>query len=432
MILIFHWKVREDFLHFIWERMAFNGHELHTTNGVRIRIFRQGVLNHDAGPDFFDARIEIGDQLWAGNIEIHDRSSDWLVHGHQHDSEYDNVILHVVWQHNREIYDSSGNMLPVLQLQDYVPEPLLKEYRELFERIPAFINCEKLLPDVPSGVKNGLLEQMSEKRLARKAGEVTKSFFSGDKDWEALLFKRLLYAFGLKVNAEAFASLGENLNFRTFRKVLPDRRDMEALLYGTAQMLPVNPKEDYTCELSERYAYLNRKFSLQRPVVIPVKYMRMRPESFPTIRISQFCAIYACSHSLFFRLIESRRLEDVTNTLQAAASGYWNDHYVFERKTEKSREKRLSPMMARVVVLNAVIPVMLAYGQYKGNGKERMIKHWLNQMSPESNSVIRRFASLKMPAGTAAESQALLELYNTGCRQQACLQCKIGTHLIGL
>lgn len=283
--------MQEDFLHYVWKHKAFSSILLKTASGESIVILKLGEHNHNSGPDFFNAQLNIDSQLWAGNVEIHIKSSDWYVHGHEKDKAYDNVILHVVWEHDTEVFRSDNSVIPTLELKQYVDVNLLTNYKALIQS-KSWINCETHYPEVDDFILNNWIERLYIERLERKSNDILKLLKESKNDWEAVLFKMLLKNFGLKVNGEAFFSLANSVDYTIIRKLQNNILDLEALLFGQASLLEDDVQELYFLDSKERYQYLVQKFQLNNQGVLPLQFFRLRPPNFPTIRLSQFANLF--------------------------------------------------------------------------------------------------------------------------------------------
>src|SRR5690606_38844315 len=243
-------------------------------------------------PDFFNAQLRIGNQLWAGNVEIHIKSSDWFVHHHEMDNAYDSVILHVVYEHDTEIFRQDNTVIPTLELKNYISPELLGHYQKLISNKSKWINCENDLASVSEFTIQNWLERLYIERLERKSEAVENLIKSSKNDWEAILYKMLAKNFGLKVNGEAFLSLANSIDFSIIRKSQSNQTSLEAVLFGQAKLLEQHVEESYYLELMKEYQFLKQKFSLTNENVETIQFFRLRPPNFPTIRLSQLAFLY--------------------------------------------------------------------------------------------------------------------------------------------
>ncbi|NNF84913.1 MAG: DUF2851 family protein [Winogradskyella sp.] len=420
--------MREDLLHYIWKHKKIDTTNLKSVNGEQIDVVQFGQLNTNSGPDFFNAQLKIDNQLWAGNVEIHLKSSDWYAHHHETDSAYDNVILHVVWEHDIDVYRKDNSKITTLQLKDYISSTLVGNYQELMHQKTTWINCENDINAIDSFIIKNWLERLYIERLERKATVIKKLLVASKNNWEAVLFKMMLINFGLKVNKESFQSIADALDFAILQKVRHNNTELEALLFGVSGLLDDVHEDAYCNQLKKQYEFLKSKFSLQQIVTTP-KFFRLRPNNFPTIRLSQLANLYATESSLFSKLMEINNLNDYYNLLEVSASDYWQTHYSFS-KTSKRTTKKLSKSFIDLLLINTIIPVKFAYQKERATYLEEEIIDPIQDIKIESNSIVDKFLSLRDFPKTALTSQALLELKQNYCDTNRCLQCAIGSRLV--
>jgi len=423
--------MREDFLHYVWNYKKFALTQIQTTSDEPIVIRAIGQHNHLAGPDFFNAQLEIGGQRWAGTIEMHLKSSDWYVHGHETDMAYDNVILHVVWEHDIDIYRKNGTAVATLQLKDYVNRDTLENYTKLFttER-RSWIPCEKELNQIPPLQYTAWLDRLYLERLEAKTQEIQHILDRVNNDWEATLFVMLSRNFGTKINAEAFQSLATKLTFPIVRKCTQEPFQLEALLFGLGGLLPENSTDSYVLQLEGAYEFLIHKFGLQSEGILPIQFYKLRPPNFPTIRLSQLARLYTTHPQLFRKSIAMTTIEDFYTLFRIQASQYWDTHYSFS-KSHKSQVKKLSKSFIDLLLINTIIPIKFAYGRFTGQEDQEALFALMRQLKPEKNTIISRFDTLGAQAEQALDTQALLQLKKSYCDQQQCLKCGIGNWLMG-
>lgn len=420
--------MQEDFLHYVWQHKAFSITSLKTTRGERVDIKKIGQHNQNSGPDFFNALISVGNQLWAGNVEIHIKSSDWYVHNHENDKAYDNVILHVVWEHDTEIFRKDNSVIPTLELKHFVDIRLLQDYEKLIKS-KSWINCETDFPEVNSFVLNNWLERLFVERLELKSQVISKLLEDYYNDWEAVLFKMLLKNFGLKVNGESFFSLANSVDYSIIRKLQNNVLEIEALLFGQAGLLQEDIEDSYYLDLKRSYHFLQRKFRLDNRGVLPVQFFRLRPSNFPTIRLSQFANLYGAEHQLFSKIISASTAEDFYRLFKKEVSDFWTTHYTFA-KTSKTSKKQLTKPLIDLIIINTIIPVKFAYAKANAQNIINELFNLIGQLKAENNSVVRKFLDLKPMENSAMSSQALLQLKQDYCDKNKCLQCAIGNSLI--
>jgi hypothetical protein len=420
--------MQEDFLHYIWKHKAFRTSSLKTTKDERVAIKNLGQHNFNSGPDFFNAQLSIDNQIWAGNVEIHLKSSDWYVHNHEVDKAYDNVILHVVWEHDTEIFRKDNSEIPTLELKHYVNKGLLENYEQLI-RSKSWINCESHFAEVDDFLLNNWLECLYIERLELKSNTIKEMLVTSNNDWEAVLFKMLLKSFGLKVNGESFLSLANSLDFSMIRKLQNDVLDLEALLFGQSNLLDEHLENTYHLDLKQRYQFLKQKFKLNNDGVLPVQYFRLRPPNFPNIRLSQFASLYSLEQNLFSRVIELKTKEDYYKLLKKGVADFWMTHYTFSKISKKSK-KRLTESFIDLMIVNTIIPLKFCYFKSQGKSIDDDLFNLIREIRIEKNSIISKFLDLKKVEKNALNSQALLQLKHHYCDKNKCLQCAVGNSLI--
>lgn len=421
--------MQEDFLHFLWKYKKFDVLNLKTVNSEAIQLLDVGQHNHNSGPDFFNAKLKIAHQLWAGNVEIHIKSSDWYAHNHEIDKAYDNVILHVVWEHDAEIFRKDNSSIPTLVLQDFVPKNLIENYRQLFSKHHRWINCETHFAEVDTFVLSHWKERLYIERLERKSKQIEKLLNETNQHWEAVLFSMLFRNFGLKVNADAFESVAKSLDFSIVRKLQSQPEQLEALFFGQAGLLDETHEDAYFQSLQKSYRYLKQKFQLESDVVVPMQFFRLRPPNFPTIRLSQLAQLYCKHYNLFSQVISTSNIKDLYILFEVQTSDYWNTHYSFN-STSKLTPKKLTKSFIDLLIINTIIPIKYAFSKYKGEDGNEAIFELATAIKSEENSIIKKFNQLASVSTSALDSQALLQLKSYYCDENKCLQCAVGSALI--
>ncbi|WP_298287012.1 DUF2851 family protein [uncultured Lutibacter sp.] len=421
--------MKENLLHFIWKLKLFPTSKIKTTSGELLEIKSSGLLNYNSGPDFLNAQIRIQDQLWAGNVEIHLKSSDWYIHRHEKDESYDSVILHVVWEHDVTIFRKSNKTIPTLELKNYISKELLENYQKLFSTPKKWINCEQEINRIDSFILEHWYERLYFERLEQKSVQVQDIFIKTNNNWEATLFSLLAKSFGLNVNGEAFLDLALSVDFTTVRKVSNNLNQFEALLFGQAGLLFDNIESNYFFNLKEEFKYLQTKFKLEPISKNQIQFFRLRPNNFPTIRISQLSQLYHTHQNLFSKVIENEKLEEFYELFSVSASTFWETHYTFSKESKKSIKKITKPFID-LVLINTVIPIKFWYLKSLGKNDFSSLLQLIQQMKPEKNSIISNFNMLKVKSDNAFKTQALLQLKNEYCSKQRCLECSIGKELL--
>lgn len=417
--------MREDFLHYIWKYKKFNITGLKTVSGEAITIKNVGEHNFNSGPDFFNAQIQIGDQLWAGNVELHVKSSDWFLHNHEMDDAYKNVILHVVWEHDTEVFAKNNLPIATLQLKDVVDFNLINSYKKLFLNDSRWINCENSFSSIDDFTFNNWKERLYFERIEQKTSVIEDLLKTSKNDWEAVLFKMLVKNFGLKVNGEAFFSLANSIDFSLIRKLQNSTNLLEALLFGQAGLLEEDVQNSYYINLVKDYAFLKSKYTLSNINVLPVQFFRLRPPNFPTIRLSQMASLYNLHGNLFSKIIETNVINDFYELLKVETSSFWKSHYTFNKES-KTIKKSVSKSFIDLLLINTIIPIKFCYAKHKGININEDIVSLISSIASEKNSIISAYNKLKPVSKTALDSQALIHLKTNYCNTNLCLKCAIG------
>lgn len=433
----------EEFLCFLWKYRLFSPTGLTTDSGESLSVIQTGTQNTDSGPDFSDARIKIGGTLWAGNVEIHVSSSLWEKHHHHKNSAYNNVILHVVHQHDDAPKKENGQEIPTLVLKDKFEKKFFERY-ENFLRSKSRIPCESMLSEVGDLVKVHWTERLTIERLQRKSDAILDDLKSYRNNWSEVFYIHLARNFGIKINTEPFYQLAKSLPSSIPGKHKDSLTQIEALLFGQAGFLGQERvkrihcgkkiMDDYFDSLIKEYAFLRKKYGL-----IPIdfhcwKFLRLRPASFPAIRISQLAGLLHKSSNLFSFIIESEKAGDIMRLFDVAASYYWDSHYDFGKRSSASEgpgKKHLGIKTIQAIIINTVVPFLFVYGRQKGNSsyEDRAMK-FLESLPAENNAVTRQFSMLGFKNNSAFESQALVEMKNEYCSRKKCLDCLIGASLV--
>ena len=420
--------MKEDFLHYLWKFKKFDTSNLQTANGESVTILNSGQYLKLAGPDFFNAQIIIANQKWAGNIEIHLKSSDWYVHHHERDEAYDSVILHVVWEHDTEIFRKNNTVIPVLELKKYIAKETLENYQSLMTP-KSWVFCEKELTSIDSFTFKNWQERLFFERLERKSKHIQELLEQTNQDWEAVLFCLLAKNFGLNTNGDLFLRIVQSIPFTTFRKESFELENLEALLFGKAGLLVGDKEDSYFKNLVTRYTYLSHKYQLEESVFEPVQFFKHRPDNFPTIRLSQLAGLYSNQHNLFSKLIEAKSVQDIYKIFKVSVSDYWQTHYLFDKESPK-KKKALTASFIDLIIINTIIPIQFAFAKSQGASISEQLIDLLQDVVSESNGIIQKFHSFGIKAQNAFETQSLLQLKNEYCNRSKCLECAIGMELL--
>jgi hypothetical protein len=420
--------MKEDFIHYLWKFKKLIGTNLKTTEGKEIAIKSLGLHNFFSGPDFFNGRVEIDGQDWAGNVEMHVKASDWYMHGHDEDPAYDNVILHVVWIHDAEITRRDGINIPVLEVSQYVDPGLVQSYRRLFAvKNDQFINCESQFSTIDSFRRDQWLEKLFFERLEAKSARITHILRQKNNDWEAAFFQLLARSFGTKTNADAFEQLASSMEQSVVRKLSKDAFQLEATLLGQVGLLAVIKKDSYYKELFDEYAFAKAKYELQ-PSLTPVKFFRLRPANYPTVRISQLARLYQKKPLLFGEVLLARSRTDIHQLFEVKSAKYWDTHHVFDKETEE-REKILTSDFIDLLIINCIVPIKFMHARFMGNDKMEELLGLMYEMKPEKNTIVTGFKKL-FKVQNALQTQSLLQLKPNYCDINKCLSCDIGVDLV--
>ena len=420
--------MKEDFLHYLWKFKKFDISSLKTSNGEDITIVNVGQYLQLAGPDFFNAQITIGNQKWAGNVEIHIKSSDWYIHHHERDEAYDSVILHVVWEHDTEVFRKNNTEIPILELKNYVSKETLEKYQSLLTP-KSWIYCEKQLEAINEFKVNNWKERLFFERLERKSINIQELLVQTNQDWEAVLFCLLAKNFGLNINGELFLKIAQSIPFSVFRKESFELENIEALLFGKAGLLNIEKEDRYFKNLHTRFNYLEHKFQLEQSVFEPVQFFKHRPDNFPTIRLSQLANVYHSQHNLFSKVVNANSIESIYDFFRVSVSNYWQNHYQFDKESPK-KNKMLSKSFIDLIVINTIIPIQFAYAKSQGKEISEDLIRLMQNVAPESNTVIQKFSSFGVKSKNAFDTQSLLQLKNEYCNKSKCLDCAIGIELL--
>lgn len=420
--------MKEDFLHYVWQYKKFDFSNLTTVSGEELTIINTGQYLKQSGPDFFNAQIVIGDQKWAGNIEIHLKSSDWYLHQHQNDDHYNNVILHVVWEHDTPIFRKDNTEIPTLALKKYVANDSLNQYLSL--AMPkSWIYCENQLDDVDEFVFKNWQERLFFERLERKSIPIEELLQEIDSDWEAVLFYMLAKNFGLNTNGEIFLKMAKSIPFSIIRKESFEVENLEALLFGKVDLLPMVAEDFYSKDLQSRSTYITLKHRLKKAFIEPVQFFKHRPDNFPTIRLAQLAMLYHKEQNLFSKIIATNSLEDFYKLFEVGVSSYWESHYQFDKESPR-KKKQFSKSFIDLLVINTIVPFQFAYAKSQGKEISEQLLQLMETIAPEKNIIIEKFSNFGVKSKNAFETQSLLQLKNSYCNHSKCLQCAIGAQLL--
>ncbi len=421
--------MNEDFLQYVWKHKMFSKVDFKTTENENLTILKSGFHNKNAGPDFLNAQLKIEDQTWVGNVEIHLKSSDWYLHNHEIDANYDAVILHVVWENDAVVFMKNNKPIPTLVLKDLVNERVLENYRNLLFTPIKWIPCQNSIATTDKFTFANWKERLFFERLERKSGEITILLAQEKNNYEAVLFQLLAKNFGLKVNGDSFLRLAQSIHFPILQKTSFDAHQFAALLFGQAGFLEDEIQDAYHHQLKTTYKYLSHKYTLHSIPNKQFSFFRMRPSNFPTVRIAQLVSLF-CKHKNFFsKLIALQDLKDFYALFSVEIPLFWKTHYNFESKS-KSSSKKLTKSFVDLLIINTIIPLKFLYQKSSQGVDEEFFLEILKKMKPEKNSIISKFSDFGVAAKNALDTQALLELKNNYCAPKRCLECAIGSSIL--
>jgi hypothetical protein len=421
--------MKESILHYVWQHRLFAAHDIKTTSGEAVEVIDVGKLNTDAGPDFFNAKIRIGDTLWAGNVEIHTRATDWIKHNHHSDKTYDSVILHVVKVADTEVFRIDGENIPQIELQ-YMQQ-IETNYEQLIHE-QKWIACADKIRFVPSifiqNWKNALLME----RLEQKMQAIETLLIANNQHWEDAFYITLARNFGFGTNSQAFENLAKSTPLVVLGKHKDNLFQLEAILLGQAGLLQIENADDYTLALKKEYEFLSTKFALMPMDAVQWKLLRLRPDNFPHVRIAQFASLIHSSSKLFSKILDNPHAGFLRSVFACNPSDYWLTHYLLAHESE-NKEKKLGAQSIDVILINTVIPFLFCYAHQKSDQKLKDVAlELLEQIPGEKNAVIRGWQNLGLKIESAYDSQALLHLKKYYCDDKKCLRCRIGNKVLTL
>ncbi len=420
--------MKEDFLHHLWQFKKFDIANLQTTKGESIQILNSGQYLQLTGPDFFNAQLIIGNQKWAGNVEIHLKSSDWYLHNHEKDSNYDSVILHVVWEHDVPIFRKDNSEIPTLELKECVTLSDLHKYQLLVSQ-KSWIYCENEIGNVDDFIFKNWQERLFFERLERKSQLIFELVETSNQDWEAVLFCLIAKNFGLNTNGEMFYKIAKSIPFSVIRKESYSLDSLEALLLGQANLLSHDFQDSYANALQKSYHYLVEKYQLHEKVAGSVEFFKHRPDNFPTIRLAQLANLYFNRKNLFSLVVNCNSVNELYQVFNVGVSHYWQTHYSFDKGSSK-KIKKLSKSFIDLLVINTIIPLRFAYAFSQKKEIAQELIDLSTSIPAEKNVIIEKFHSFGVKSQNVYESQSLLQLKKNYCDYKKCLDCAIGHFIL--
>lgn len=420
--------MNESYLHYLWVNKKIPFIHLQTAQKESLEILNFGQYLQLSGPDIFNAQIRLNKQVWAGNIEIHVKSSDWYLHNHEMDQAYDNVILHVVWEHDTPVFRSDNSEVSTLELKSIIQSDDFEKYKNLIKP-KKWINCEDQLVLIDKYFLDTLKEKLFIERLERKATEIEFRLSQTSNNWEQVFFELLAKNFGLNTNGNAFQKMLEYLTFNLIRKERNYLERIEALFFGSLNLLEAKCDDTYFKELKFHWNYFKVKYQISELTNEQLSFFKHRPDNFPTIRLAQFAQLIFSSHNLFDSIIKAKSINDFRLSFDMQLSEYWQSHYNFCKSSTK-KVKKISPLFFNLLVVNTIIPVKFAFEKYLGNPDVEYLFNWMRELAAEKNSVVDKFKSLPLEVNNGFDSQALLQLKKNYCDKNKCLNCAVGLHIL--
>ncbi len=421
--------MKEDFLHYVWNYKKFDFSNLKTVCKKDLSVIDTGKYLQSSGADFFNAQLMIDGLRWAGNVEIHLKSSDWYVHNHHTDSNYDNVILHVVWDYDVDVYRKNNTEIPVLQLKDYIKKDVNDSYMDLVKN-KSWIFCENQLPFVDKQLFSEWKNILFTERLLQKSLVIEELLKENQNDWEAVLFCMLFKNFGLNTNGNSFFEIAKSIPFPIVRKESFEVENLEALFFGKTNLLDQDFEDNYLKDLQNRWNYLKAKHRIESTFFERLEFFKHRPDNFPTVRLAQIAQLYHKNQYFFDSIIKADSVTEIYNIFDSETSDYWKTHYILDKESPEKR-KPLSKNFIDLLIINTIVPFRFAYSRYQRKNSDAVLKDLMFSVKPEKNTIIERFDKLGIKSEKAFDSQALLHLKKQYCDFKRCLECKVGKSLLG-
>ena len=421
--------MKEELMHYVWKTKNFDISHLKTTEDRDISIIKYGHYNLNAGPDFLEGNLIIDGNNWFGHIEMHVSSSDWIKHKHETDAAYQNVILHVVYEEDEIIYRKDGSRIPCIELKDRIPYHVLESYEKLFSRIND-IPCSAELGNNEKDIFYFQLNRLYIERLEAKSYPIALELEANRNNWGQTLFSSLAKGMGLPVNSEAMAALVRSIPISLVSKHSDQLFQLEALFFGQAGMLKGEWQDEYPTRLSKEYQFLKTKYDLKTMSGVEWKLSRMRPSSFPTLRIAFLASLYFSRKDLHAFILEVDDLKELFSVFNLEINEYWDTHFLWDKEAKKGPKSMGFTTKANVIV-NSIVPYLFAYGQYMGEDKyiDRAMQ-FMNELRPESNKIIKRWKENNVEVKNAMDSQALIHLYKEYCLKKRCTECAFGNKIL--
>ena len=417
-------------MQFVWQhRLGVDTNTL-TADGRRVRIIDQGRLNTDAGPDFFNASVQIGDETWAGNLEIHVRASDWYRHHHDTDPAYDSVILHVVQHDDAPVYRKNGTVIP--QMVMHCSPDAAKRCNMLLNHAPTTLPCVNTIKSLPHIYHTDWLTALAMERLYKKSTRILDIVAQTGGHWEGAAYVTLARGLGFGLNSEPFETLAKNLPLKFLNRHHDELQTVEALLFGQAKLIPdpSDGENTYATRLRMEFDFMARKFGLS-PVPLSWKMARTRPQNFPHRRLALLAQMIHQGFYLVGKLDDARTIDDMRGLFDVELTGFWTNNYTFAGKGGGCTPRALSRASIDTLIINVAIPLLHARATSRGDldGMSRCAE-LLEQLGSEENSIVRLFAEAGVESTDAFTSQALIELRREYCEKKKCIYCRFGHRML--
>lgn len=423
--------MKEEFLYYVWKYHLYDTNFLRSVQGDRIEIIQNGRRNTSSGPDFLESQIKIGNITWAGNVEIHVRSSDWNLHKHQEDKAYNNVILHVVFESDTQIQNQKKKIIPTLELKGKIQPHVWKNYQNFLQTRYHFIPCEKMISNFEHDlILNHFKTRLLIERFEEKVAQIERKLTQTQNNWEAVLFVFLTKYFGTKLNRDAMEYFAQSFDFNTLKKCSHKKGQLEALLFGQAGFLEGNMVDEYGEKLQKEYQFLQSKFKLHPCDASIFKFYGVRPPNYVTIRLAQLAALYYEYQNIFSFLMKMKKLAYYYPLFDVKVSSYWETHYHFGKKSSKSSKKKMTNTFIDILMINVVVPIQYCYEKQRGVNAIEKVEKVLGEIKSEKNTITQNFNALNLSLKNAWDSQALIQLKTTYCNKKKCLNCEIGNKLL--
>lgn len=433
-LLIHIFGFMEDLVRYVWKHRLFPLTPLLTTDEQEVEVIHPGMENRSDGPDFFNAKVKIAGTLWVGNVEIHGKASDWLLHGHDTNKRYDSVVLHVAGMVDREIVRTDGTPIPQLELK--VPEHIINNYAEL-RKTDHYPPCYRVIPELGNIVIHSFLSSLLYERLDMRSTQIAQRYEAHDKNWDDALFSTIARNFGFGTNGDAFDEWARRMPFRAVDKHADNLQQIEALFFGQAGLLeedsvPTYYKEalasdGYFQTLRREYAFLAHKFDLRPMDYTTWRLLGMRPANFPHVRLAQLAMLYHERRISVSKLLAATDKSSLTELLRVGTSPYWDTHYTFASTPSAPTKKRVTDNAVTLLLINSVAPFYYSYGRRKDSEQHcEQAVALLEQLKAENNYIIRGWIDCGLIVKHAADSQALIQLKKQYCDRRDCLRCRIG------